>query len=125
MNNYLIGDFLIRIKNASLSRNKTVESVSTKIVKNVAVILKKEGFLENLKEEGGKVVCSLSYRRKEPVISGVNLVSKPGLRVYKSAKDLEGKKGPSIFLVSTPLGVLTSREAVKKRVGGEVIAEIW
>lgn len=55
----------------------------------------------------------------------LKLVSKPGLRIYMTADELEKKKGPSIYLISTPLGIISARQAIKSRVGGEVIAEIW
>ena len=123
--NYPIGDFLIRIKNAALARNHDVVIDSTNLIKEVAKVLKKEGLLQEMKEDKGKLIVRLAYRRKEPVMLDIKLISKPGLRVYASADDLEKKKGPSTYILSTPQGVMTSKEAVKKRVGGEVIAELW
>ena len=55
----------------------------------------------------------------------IKLISKPGLRIYLGADEIAKKKSPSIYLVSTPKGVISSLQAVKERVGGEVIAEIW
>ena len=122
--NYPIGDFLIRIKNAVMAGNRSVEVGSTKLIKAVAQILKKGEYLSELKEKDGRLVVQLSYRKKEPVLMDVKLVSRPGLRVYMSADELGKKRGPSIFIVSTSKGVLLSKEAIKKGVGGEVIAEV-
>lgn len=123
--NYPIGDFLIRVKNAALARNHEIVVTNSKLVENVALLLEKEGYLEGIKKEKGKLFVRLAYRRKEPVILGLKLVSSPGLRVYKGVFELEKKKGYSTFIVSTPEGVLTAMGAIKKRLGGEVIAEIW
>lgn len=123
--NYPIGDFLIRFKNAALARNRDFEIESTKFIKAVANVLKKEGFLEGVREDKGKLCVRLAYRRKEPVVLGLKLISSPGLRIYTAANELKKKKGPSIFILSTPAGVMSSKEAIKKRVGGEVIVEVW
>lgn len=125
MTNYPIGDFLIKIKNAALARNRKIETASTKLVKSVAKVMEKEGILEEVKEEKGSLQATLAYRKKEPFILDLKLVSSPGLRVYKGVDELEKKKGPSTYIVSTPKGVMSSREAIKNRVGGEVIVEIW
>lgn len=123
--NYPIGDFLIRVKNASLARNHEIVVTNSKLVESVAHLLEKEGYLEGIKKEKGKLSVRLSYRKKEPVILGLKLVSSPGLRVYKGVFELEKKKGPSTFIVSTPKGIMSAMGAIKKRLGGEVIAEIW
>jgi small subunit ribosomal protein S8 len=122
--NYPVGDFLIRIKNAALSRHREVEVVSTKFIKAVAQVLEKEGYLESLKEAKEKLIVRLAYRKKEPVILDLKLISKPGLRIYMSADDLDKVRSPSIFILSTPVGVVSSRQAIKERLGGEVIAEV-
>ena len=125
MTNYPVGDFLIRVKNAVLARNREVVVANTKLIKEVAKVLKREGFLESISEKGGELSVRLSFRRKEPVILGIKLVSKPGLRIYMGIDELEKKKGPSMFIISSPKGVMSSSEAKKKRLGGEVIAEVW
>src|SRR3989344_1061543 len=124
MINYPVGDFLIRLKNASLTRKKSIEVPSTKFVKTIAETLKKEGYLDEVIEKDAKLVVSLSFRKKSPNLTYVKLISTPGLRIYMDAEKIESIKGPSIFLVSTPKGIMTSRQAVKSRLGGEVIAEI-
>ena len=90
----------------------------------VATLLVKEGYLDEMKEEGKILHVRLSYRRKSPVLSDVVLISKPGLRVYKTADELSQRKGPFLGIVSTSKGVISLREAIKKRLGGELIADI-
>ena len=124
MQNYPVGDFLIRIKNASLANKKEVEVFSSKFVKEVAKTLKEEGFLNTIEEKKGKIKVTLAFSHKKPVVMDIKLVSRPGLRLYKSVEELEKIKRPTIFLISTPKGVLSSKKAIKKRIGGEILAEI-
>lgn len=124
MQNYPIGDFLIRIKNASLANNKEVEMLSSKFVKEVARALKEEKLLEKIEDNKGIIKVHLAYSHKKPVIMDIKLVSKPGLRVYKSVDDLEKIKRPTIFMISTSKGVMSAQKAIKQRLGGEVLAEI-
>lgn len=123
--NYPIGDFLIRLKNAALSEKRQFSLPKTNLIKETAKALKRLGYLSEVVEEKSNLVLKISYHKKEPLISDVKLVSKPGVRVYIKAKDLEVYKGASVFLVSTPQGILSSKEAIKKHLGGEVIAEIF
>jgi len=120
----MVTDFLIRLKNASMAKNKNVQTRLTKKTLAVAEALKKLGYLDEVKKNGTILNVTLAYRSKKPVLMNIKLVSKPGLRVYLGTDELAKKKGPTIFLVSTPSGLVSSREAVKRRIGGEVIAEI-
>ena len=122
--NYPIGDFLIRVKNAALAEKRDVLVDNNKLILEVAKILKKEGYLESLNEKEKVLNVRIALKSKKPVISDIKLVSKPGLRIYMKADELLQKKGPSQFIVSTTQGILLSKEAIKKRRGGEVIAEI-
>ena len=124
MQTYPVGDFLIRIKNASLANKKEVEVFSSKFVKEVAKTLKEEGFLNTIEEKKGKIKVTLAFSHKKPVVMDIKLVSRPGLRLYKNVDELEKIKRPTIFLISTPKGVLSSKKAIKQRVGGEILAEI-
>jgi len=122
--NYPTGDFLIRIKNAGMAGRKTVECASSGLIAATAKVLQKAGFLEEVNVKNGQITVSLRYHKKAPLLTNITLVSKPGLRVYKKYEDLEKIKGPSIFIVSTPKGVMSSIEAIKNKLGGEVIAKI-
>src|SRR4030043_1466050 len=124
VSNYPVGDFLIRVKNAVLAKRKIVDFPSNKFVVSVVKSLIKEGYLQEIQVNQKLLKVSLSYRKKEPVITNIKLVSKPGLRVYIKIEDLQKIKSPSIFILSTPGGIMSSREAIKKKLGGGVIAEI-
>lgn len=122
--NYNAGDFLIRIKNAAMAKNKEVTARADKKVVAIAEALKKIGYLDSVKKEGNVLTVGLTFKDKKPLLMNVTLVSKPGLRVYKSIAEIESKKSPATYLISTTKGVISTKEAVKSRVGGEVIAEI-
>ncbi len=124
MINYPIGDFLIQLKNARLANVKEVSVKKTKFIKEVAELLKKEGYLNSVEEKDGNLVVSLKHHKKSPVILNIKLVSKPGLRIYMSTRELSAKRGASTFIVSTPKGVMTTKSAIKSGAGGEIIAEI-
>jgi small subunit ribosomal protein S8 len=125
MTNYPVGDFLIRIKNAAMAKNKEVSFWRTKSVVSIAEAMKKLGYFDEVKVEKQKLTVSLSFKNRKPILMDLKLISKPGLRIYMGASEIEEKKGPSVYLISTPKGVISSRQAVKERLGGEVIAEIW
>ena len=125
MTNYPIGDFLIRINNAALAKSGEVSMPSTKLIADVAKTLEKSGYLSEVKQEKGVLVAKLAIKRKESVIMRLKLISRPGLRIYMGADELGKKRGPSKFLITTPKGIMMSDAAIKNRLGGEVIAEVW
>ncbi len=122
--NYAVGDFLIRVKNAGLAKNKVLLFPESKQVLGVAKAMAKLGILDEVKKANGVLTLALTFKNKKPVLRDIKLVSKPGLRVYMGADEIAAKRGPSTYLISTPLGVLSTKEALKHRVGGEVIAII-
>ena len=107
-----------------MARNKSLTVSSTKNIAAIAQALKKLGYLDEVKKDKNMLSIALAFRYKRPVLTSLKLVSKPGLRIYMKADEIEKKKGPSVYLISTPVGIISSREAVKVRAGGEVIAEI-
>ena len=121
---YPVGDFLIRVKNAARARKREMVVSKTKAVKAVADVLKKEGILESVTEKKGELTVKIAFRRKEPVLLDLKLVSTPGLRIYMGIDELEKIRKPSILILSTSKGVMSSREALKVRLGGEVIVEV-
>jgi small subunit ribosomal protein S8 len=122
--NYPIGDFLIKLKNAAMAKNKSFEARSTKQIMAVAEALKKQGYLDGVKKEKTKTTFLLAFRHKRPYLTDLKLVSKPGLRIYTDVWELSKRRKPSILLISTPKGIVSSKEAIKLGVGGEVIVEI-
>lgn len=128
--NYTIGDFVIQLKNAALTRKKELVTPYANIKKAVAKVLMKEGFLEAVKEdtvEGRKMlVVNLRYARRKPTLTDVKLVSKPSLRIYVESKEISKKQGRAeTAIISTNLGVITGKEAIKKGVGGELLFKVW
>lgn len=124
MTNYQVGDFLIRLKNASMAGIKEVSFPVTKLVLAVAKTLKSEGFLETVTEKDNNLVVTLSIFAKKPVLTNVRIVSKPGLRIYVNVDEIEKMKTPEVLIISTPKGVMSGSEAKKKRLGGELIAKV-
>ncbi len=125
MVNYALGDFLIKVKNTAMAKNKEITVPANKGNLAVAEALKKFGYFDNVKKEKDSLTISLAFRNKRPLLINLKLVSKPGLRIYLGVDEIEKKKGPSILLISSPKGIISSKEAIKLRMGGEVIAEIW
>jgi small subunit ribosomal protein S8 len=129
--NYLIADFIIRIKNNALSKRKEVELPFSNINKEIGKVLVKEGFLENIKEQsiGNKksLKAVIRYESRIPVLTDVDIISKPSLRVYLPAKRILeiGKRGRKKVVVSTSQGVMTAMDANKKGLGGEILFAIW
>jgi small subunit ribosomal protein S8 len=122
--NYPVGDFLIKLKNVSMAGNKEVRVVASGKILAVAEALKKLGFLDGVKKDKDGIAVSLAFKNKKPLLMDVKLMSKPGLRIYMGVDEIEKKKGPSIYLITSPNGIISSRQAIKTRTGGEVIAEI-
>mgnify|MGYP005605488557 FL=1 len=125
-----IADMLTRIRNANQMRYEEVTVPASNIKKEIARILKEEGFIKDYKivsdDAQGTIVLTLKYNKKERVITGLKRISKPGLRVY--AKNDEIPKvlnGLGIAIISTSKGIMTDKEARKQNVGGEVLAYIW
>jgi small subunit ribosomal protein S8 len=130
--NDTIGDMLTRIRNANLARHQTTEVPSTKVTRNVATVLKAEGYIEDFAEAGEGVkrhlVITLKYRgrNRQPIINTLKRVSKPGLRVYSNRQELPRVLGGiGIAIISTSSGIMTDREARRTGVGGEVLCYVW
>ena len=123
--NYRAGDFLIRVKNASMAGKIEVSLPSTKLVHSLAKSLKDEGYLSEVKLEKGMLTVKVAQAHKKPVLMDLKVISKPGLRVYKSVDEIKARKAESSMLILlTSKGVLSDKKAMKENVGGEVVAEI-
>ena len=125
-----IADMLTRIRNANQMHYKEVSIPASNTKKEIAKILKDEGFIENYKIENdnvqGTIVVTLKYTdKKERVITGLKRISKPGLRVYVKGEEVpKVLNGLGIAIISTSEGIMTDKEARKKNIGGEVLAYI-
>jgi small subunit ribosomal protein S8 len=125
-----IADMLTRIRNANQQRHEEVVVPSSKLKKDLAEILKNEGFIKDYKIEGegvkNNIVITLKYKGNERVITGLKRVSKPGLRQYAKVTEIpKVLNGLGIVVLSTSQGLMTDKEARAKGIGGEVLAYIW
>lgn len=124
-----ISDMLTRIRNANLVEKTEVFLPFSKMKYELGKILEQEGFIkkvEEVDEKDKKIRIELKYKNNEPVIQNLRRISKPGCRVYNSYKELP-KLLPTlgIMIVSTPQGLMTHQEAKKRKLGGEVICEVY
>jgi len=126
-----IGDMLTRIRNANKMCMDYVDIPASKMKIAIARILKEEGFIKYYKvtrnNTQGTVRVFLKFgAKREPVLNGLVRVSKPGLRKYVSKDDIPHVLGGlGISVISTSQGILTDRECRRKKIGGEVICNIW
>jgi len=127
-----ISDMLTRIRNANQVKHQIVQIPATKMSIAIASILKEEGFIEDFEtySEGlfKYVLISLKYKGKthEPVISKIERISKPGLRVYSNSNNLPKVLGNlGIAIISTSQGIMTNLKAKQLGIGGEVLCYIW
>jgi small subunit ribosomal protein S8 len=122
-----IADMLTRIRNANKAGLDKVDIPASKIKANICRILKEEGFIKSFKIIA-KSPSDISIRvgLKEGALVGVDRVSKPGLRVYKSYKDMPRVlSGLGVSIISTSSGIISSRKAKAMKLGGEIICNIW
>lgn len=127
-----ISDILTRIRNANMVKHRIVQIPDTKMSLAITRILKEEGFIEdfqNYSENNRKyLLLSLKYlgKDREPVISKLKRVSKPGLRVYKNSNSLPiVLNNLGIAIISTSRGVMTNSKAKELGIGGEILCYIW
>jgi len=121
---------LTRIRNAALAHKKTVTLPSSKLKAAVARLLVREGFLTRADQvastSGSVLELELTYEGKEPLLTGIKRVSKPGLRWYVNKKKIPMVMGGAgISILSTPNGVMSGKDARKLGVGGELLCEVW
>lgn len=121
-----IADMLTRIRNAHLALHKEVNVPRSRIKLAIAEILKQEGYIEDVRDEGDKIVITLKYRNGKPAIAGLRRRSTPGRRVYVGSDEIPRvQNGLGICIISTSSGVMAGGSAAEKNVGGEVLCEIW
>ena len=126
-----IAELLTRIRNAAHARHNDLELSHSRIREAIARVLVTEGFLESAEVggEGHKKIIKIRMRYSpsgRAVMEGIERISRPSIRRYRGAAEL-GKisRGMGIEVVTTPLGVMTGREARRKKVGGEVLLRVW
>jgi small subunit ribosomal protein S8 len=126
-----IADMLTRIRNAVRVERPQVEMPVSKVKRGLAEVLKREGYIWDWKEVENKPTNDLRIELKygpngERVIRRLRRVSKPGRRVYSGAAQLRPILGGlGICIISTSRGVISDREARQRKLGGEVLCEVW
>ncbi len=130
--NDTIADMLTRIRNATMARHQTTQVPSTKMTRSIAKVLQEEGYIGEYEDVGEGIkrnlVIALKYKGKnrQPIITTLKRVSKPGLRVYSNKKELPRVLGGiGIAIISTSSGIMTDREARRQNLGGEVLCYVW
>ena len=127
-----IADMLTRIRNANTAKHDTVDIPASKMKLSIAKILLDEGYIKSYEvvENGNfkdiRVTLKYGKDKNEKIISGLQRISKPGLRVYANKTDLPKVLGGlGVAIISTNKGVVTDKEARKLGVGGEVLCFVW
>jgi small subunit ribosomal protein S8 len=128
-----IADMLTRLRNANTAMHDDVTMPSSKVKEALAELLKKEGYIEdfttadNPDRPGQLLTVTMKYSpERARIISGIKRVSKPGLRVYTKSDSIPRVLGGlGVAVVSTSQGLMTDREARKRRMGGEILCFVW
>lgn len=128
-----IADMLTRVRNANLAMHDDVVMPSSKLKEALAALLEKEGYIAGWSAEdttdrpGRQLTIVMKYSEsRERVISGIQRISKPGLRVYSKATGVPRVLGGlGVAVVSTSKGLMTDREARRQHMGGEVLCYVW
>ena len=126
-----IADFLIQIKNGYMAGIKKVSIPQSRMKEALANLLKKEGYLRDVKvkevtEVKKNLELELFYQNKQPKLKEIKIISKPGRRYYiKKGEVPKVLGGLGIAVISTCIGLITGNEAKKKNLGGELICKIW
>ena len=126
-----IADLLSRIRNAQIAKHDRLDVPASKLKLEVVKLLKEEGFIKNFREIEGTPVGTLRVFLRYtqdgvPAISQLERVSKPGRRVYRKSDEIQPvRNGLGIGIVSTSQGLLTDAQARDRRVGGELLCQVW
>jgi len=128
-----IADMLTRIRNANVAMHDDVTMPSSKLKESLALLLEKEGYILSFEaadrdgRPGRDLTIQMKYSpERQRVISGLKRVSSPGLRVYRKADEVPRVLGGlGVAVLSTSQGLMTDREARKRRVGGEILCYVW
>jgi small subunit ribosomal protein S8 len=126
-----IADMLTRIRNANTVTRDVVEVPSSRVKRDIAKILKEEGYIRDYEviadKKQGVLRLYLKYGpNKQKVITGLKRISKPGLRVYANKDNIPKVLGGlGIAVISTPKGIMADKTARREGVGGEVICYVW
>lgn len=127
-------DMLIRIKNAQMNKSEYALVPHSKTKFKIANVLKEAGYLNSVeikKKKGYKtehdyLLLQIKYIDGQSVLSGIKFISKPSRKMFIRSKDIKlVRSGYGIAVISTPEGIMSSKDAKKKRLGGELMFEVW
>jgi small subunit ribosomal protein S8 len=126
-----ISDLLIRLKNSAQRRHETVMVPASRLKRAILEILKREGYIDAIEDQvhDGHPMLTVRLRyvaEGQPMITGLERISKPGRRVYVGSKDIpKVRNGIGMSILSTSKGIMTDQESRKNKLGGEVLCSIW
>ena len=126
-----ISDLLIRLKNSAQRRHETVMVPASRLKRAILEILKREGYVDAIEDQvrDGHPMLTVRLRyvaEGQPMITGLERISKPGRRVYVGSKDiLKVRNGIGMSILSTSKGIMTDQESRRNKLGGEVLCSIW
>lgn len=129
-----IADALTRVRNGQMANHQTVRIPHSNAVESVLQLMKREGYVGDVDVETDpqvkakkELVVELLYRKSGlPRIKHIKKISRPGLRIFSKAPEKpQVRSGLGLQIISTSKGVLSDRDAIEKKTGGEVIAELW
>lgn len=125
-----IADMFVRIQNGYRARRPAVSIPYSRMKERIAAVLAERSFITGADKKGRRVrkfiEVTLRYEGDRPAMRGFRRVSKPSRRLYFGARDIRPvRQGSGLLIVSTPQGVLSGEDAMKARVGGEAVAEVW
>lgn len=121
-----VADMIVTIKNGYMAKKDQVILPYSKFKLEIAKSLEKEGFIAKVEKAENKVNIDLIYVENKPRISEIKRVSKPGLRNYIKSKKIQLLKGGrGTYIISTPQGIMSGKEAKKKNLGGEIVCLVW
>jgi small subunit ribosomal protein S8 len=126
-----VADMLTRLRNAYMAKHTTAVVPASRLKERIAQILKDEGYIRDFEVARdtvqGTITITLRYGDdRQPAVTGLKRISKPGLRVYRSRNDIPRVLGGlGTVIMSTPKGLMTGRDAWRQHVGGEVLAYVW
>ncbi len=126
----LVADTFTMIRNAAMARKETLDVPASKMNAAIMAILKQEQYIEDFKaiddKKQGALRVYLKYKGKKCALTHIGKVSRPGLRIHMTAKQIpDVLRGRGISIVTTSSGIMTGKQAKEKGIGGEVLAYIW
>lgn len=125
-----IGDMIVRIKNGYRAKKESVVVPHSKVKENIAKVLEAKGYIGGFEKKGKKVKkfleIALKYKDETPALTGGRRISKPSRRLYAKSSDLKPvRHGYGMSVISTSQGLMSNEDARAKKLGGEIIMEVW